>query len=68
MTYEEAFQLVEELLELAKKQNKPFNPGDVIPGYFFGYGYLKSRLAQVMVECPMARVSTVRHIEYLKSL
>jgi hypothetical protein len=63
MTYEEAFQLVEELTELAKKHSQP-------EGYSPDYlvGYLKSRLAQTMVECPMARVSTVRHIQYLKSL
>ena len=61
MTYEEAFQLVEELTELAKKHS---------PEHYSAWllGYMQSRLAQVMVECPMARLSTVRHIEYLKSL
>jgi hypothetical protein len=62
MTYEEAFQLVEELTELAKKHS----PEHYSTEYLLGY--MQSRLAQTMVECPMARVSTVRHIEYLKSL
>jgi hypothetical protein len=63
MTYKEAFQLVEEMTELAKKHSQP---EDCSPDYLIGY--MQSRLAQTMVECPMARVSTVRHIEYLKSL
>lgn len=63
MTYEEAFQIVEELTELAKKHSGSENCS---PDYLVGY--LQSRLAQTMVECPMARVSTVRHIQYLKSL
>jgi len=61
MTHAEAMAVVQELTELAAKTAT--TPAD--SAYLLGY--IQSRLAQTLVECPSARVSTFSHIQHLKN-